>query len=143
MKEQPGYISVSVTTGDGSVPVSGAEVVVSALIGGSYQTLYRFLTDESGLTPVFALSVSAPDDPATAEFPDARYSNYRIVAAGEGYYTLTSPITPVFSGIVSYQPMVLKPLTASCAVGVDEFVPTCCHCYGTDIETSGKGVYGV
>lgn len=141
MNTQTGYITVSVTTEAGARPVAGAFVTVNASDGGAESTVYRFTTDESGQIPVSALGAPDKENSLSPEPDGPSYSGFRVTVSAKGYYTVTSPLIPVFSGILSSQQIVLVPLTASSASGTADVTPSCCHTMGYSLEKSDKGVY--
>lgn len=125
MAEQTGFIAVSVTTAAGSFPVPGAEVMISSLTGGKDTVIYRYITDESGQAPLSELMAADLNNSLSSTSPGPDYSLYNVTVSSDGYYPLVSLNIPVFSGIVSRQPMVLIPFTASSDAKTNEYVPDC------------------
>lgn len=105
-----GYILVNTRTGDGSLAVAGASVTVTALVDGKRLILASGTTDESGVSPRFAVPV--PDigysqTPAPGERP---YNLFDVSVAAEGFFSARSVDVPVFSGITSVQNFSLIPV---------------------------------
>ena len=125
MSNQTGFIAVSVTTATGSFPVPGAEVMISQLTQSGDTVLYRYVTDESGQTPLSSLPTAELSNSLSSTSPGPDYTLYNVTVTSEGFYPLVSLNVPVFTGITSRQPMILIPLTASSEAGTDQYVPEC------------------
>ena len=141
MEEQTGYLTVEVNTENGSSPLKGAEVLISVKVNNIDTVLYRFLTDESGQIPQTALSAPDRNNSLSSDSSGPDFSAYTVTVSLKGFYTLVSPDVPVFSGILSRQPMTLVPITASCRIGADGNSPGCQPFTGGSPGNSGKGVY--
>ena len=105
-----GYILVNVRTGDDSSAIEDAFVAVTAIVDGKRLVLASGVTDESGVSPKFALPV--PDlehsqEPSPEERP---YNLFDISVSAEGFFRARSVDVPVFSGITSVQNFNLIPL---------------------------------
>ena len=125
MAKQTGFITVSVTTATGSYPVPDAEVMISALTAAGDTVIYRYITDESGQTPLSELSAPLLDNSLDENSAGPDFSLYNVTVSSDGYYPLVSLDVPVFPGIVSRQQMILVPFTASSDGGAGEYVPDC------------------
>lgn len=125
MAAQTGFITVNVTTATGSFPVPGAEVMISQITDSGDTVLYRYVTDESGQTPLSILPTAELSNSLSSESSGPDYTLYNVTVTSEGYYPLVSLNIPVFTGITSRQPMVLIPLTASGDAGINEYSPDC------------------
>ncbi len=111
-----GYIKINTRTGDGSSPVAGAEISVTALVNGRRYLVASAKTDESGATEVFRVPV--PDKSYSLK-PDSAvrpYALYDISVTADGFFNTRSVDVPVFSGITSVQnfsmipvPLYMKP----------------------------------
>ena len=123
--EQIGFITVSVTTATGSSPVPNAEVMISKLTDTGDTVLYRYITDESGQTPLSKLQTPKLQNSLSefSEGPD--FSLYNVTVSSDGFYPLVSLDIPVFTGIISRQQMILVPFTASSDGGMTDYVPDC------------------
>lgn len=107
---EKGYILVNVRTGDYSSAVSGAAIAVTAVVDGKRMILASGVTDESGVSPKFALPV--PDliysqSPSPNERP---YNLFDVSVSAEGFFNARSVDVPVFSGITSVQNFNLIPV---------------------------------
>jgi hypothetical protein len=139
MAEQTGFITVNVTTAAGSAPVPGAEVMISQITGGGDTVIYRYITDESGQTPLSELQTAELSNSLSSASAGPDYTLYNVTVTSAGYYPLVSLNIPVFTGITSRQPMVLIPLTASSDAGTNEYVPDCAPYKGGCGQVSEKG----
>lgn len=107
-----GYLVVRVSTANGAIPLSGAQVTVR---GGeeSNSDYYRsFYSGASGLTPKIALPAplrSLSENPSNGGIKP--YSLYSIDVFSDGYVDLSFVNVPVFDTITSVQPanMIPKP----------------------------------
>ncbi|MBE6655647.1 MAG: hypothetical protein E7609_02100 [Ruminococcaceae bacterium] len=101
MAEQSGFLQVLVRTAGESLPVRDAEVLVEGA------TLSRgLLTDESGRTEQIPLP-APPASNSLSAGQNAPFALYRVTVRKEGFYTQVTKNVPVFSGIVSLQPITL------------------------------------
>ena len=101
MAEQSGFLQVLVRTAGDSLPVRNAEVLVEG------STLSRgLLTDESGRTEQLPLP-TPPASNSLSAGQKAPFALYRVTVRKEGFYTQVTENVPVFSGIVSLQPVTL------------------------------------
>jgi hypothetical protein len=107
---EKGYILVNVRTGDYSSAVSGAAIAVTAVVDGKRMILASGVTDESGVSPKFALPV--PDlIHSQSPSPDERpYNLFDVSVSAEGFFHARSVDVPVFSGITSVQNFNLIPV---------------------------------
>lgn len=140
LAEQTGFIAVNVTTATGSYPVAGADVIISRITGEGDTVLYRYVTDESGQTPLTSLPAPELSNSLSVASSGPDYTLYNVTVTSNGFYPLVSLNIPVFTGIVSRQPMVLIPLTVSSEIGTDEYVPECQNYNGGCGPVSDKGV---
>ena len=125
MAEQTGSIIVSVVTATGSYPLENAEVMISRLTDKGDTVIYRYVTDESGQTPLSVLSAPALENSLSSDSKGPDYSLYNVTVRSDGYYPLSSLDVPVFPGIISRQQMILLPYTQSSVNGTNEFTPEC------------------
>ena len=106
---ETGYLKARVFTALGAIPIDNASVKISSAEGAMPPVAHDLLTDKSGETPVTAL----PAPPrALSEHPGevAPYALYRIEAYKTGYSPYLALNVPVFSEILSVQPISLVPL---------------------------------
>ena len=102
-----GYISVTVRTADGALPVERAIVTVK---DEKEELLGIFFTDADGNTP--RLAVLAPPI-ANSESPGmsgSAFFRYNIDTDKAGYRSVRNIGVPVYPGITSVQPVELVPL---------------------------------
>lgn len=105
-----GYILVNTRTGENSSPVENALIMITAISDGKREMIASGLTDESGISPKFA--VPAPDlehsqSPDSVKRP---YSLYDISVTAKGFFNARSVDVPVFSGITSVQTFGMIPV---------------------------------
>ncbi len=107
---ETGYIRVKASSSFQALPIKNAAVVVSKTIDGQTYVLYRETTDLSGLTPNMPLP--APDDKSStspAGTGEPRFASYDMVITREGYVPVIYRSIPVFSGVVTVQPVQMVP----------------------------------
>lgn len=107
-----GYLKVRVTTTGNTLPLEGANVIISEYSPDSTNdaVLYSLRTDRGGLTDTVALPAPAKSDsmrPGSAQ----PYSLYNISVTYDGYYPIEGVGVPIFAGIVAVQPVNLLPLS--------------------------------
>ena len=98
-----GYIIVNVRAGDESSAVSGATVLVTAVVDGNRMIIASGQTNQNGTTPTFEVPV--PDiSLSQSPYPNTRpYNLYDISVTAEGYFNARSVDVPVFESITSVQ----------------------------------------
>ena len=107
---ESGYLKARVFTALGAIPIEGASVKISSADGVSPSVAHDLITDRSGET----LTVSLPAPPRSlSDSPGGQipYALYRIEAYAEGYAPYEALNVPVFSEILSVQPISLIPLS--------------------------------
>lgn len=105
-----GYLKARVFTALGAIPIEGASVKISSADGVTPSVAHDLITDRSGET----LTVSLPAPPRSLSgTPGGQvpYALYRIEAYAEGYAPYQALNVPVFSEILSVQPISLIPLS--------------------------------
>lgn len=108
---EAGYLKARVFTALGAIPIEGASVKISSVEGVTPSVTHDLITDRSGET----LTVSLPAPPRSlsgAPGGSVPYALYRIEAYAEGYAPYLALNVPVFSEILSVQPISLVPLSA-------------------------------
>ena len=104
-----GYLTIRVSTARGAIPLEAAAVNIR---GGDIEqsgVIYSLTTNADGVTPTVSLptpprsSSEAPQDTSPA------YAVYNIDVFADGYAPAFFHNVPVFSGITSVQPAVLRP----------------------------------
>lgn len=105
-----GYLTVRAYTAGEALPVEGATLTVSDGGDGTLTEDIVRVTDRSGRTEIIAL----PTPPASlSRSPsDIRpYAVYNLRVTHPNFYPFTAMSVPVFSGIVSVQPVNMVPLS--------------------------------
>lgn len=114
-----GYLTINVLTGNGAIPLEGAVVTVSSTdgtvlegSGGNVMPGDAFITvrtDRSGSTP--RLVLPAPRASLSMSPTDIiPFARYDISVMLDGYEQQYFFGAPVFDGITSIQPVLMKPL---------------------------------
>lgn len=102
-----GYLTVSVRTAGGALPISRAIVTVK---DENEALLAVFFTDENGNTPtlkVLAPPLSNTQSPGSGP----AFFNYNIDTDKVGYKSVRNVGVPVYSGVTSIQPVELVPVS--------------------------------
>ena len=107
-----GYLVVRVSTANGAIPLSGAQVTVRGGEESNSEYYRSFYSGASGLTEKIALPAplrSLSEDPSSNGVKP--YSLYSIDVFYDGYVDLSFVNVPVFDTITSVQPanMIPKP----------------------------------
>lgn len=104
-----GYLSVQVVTANGALPVRDAVVTIKKVENG--KTVYEktLLTNESGNTETVTLPTPKKSLSENPEFTDIPYADYQVQVTADSYMTVMIEKVPVFSGILSIQPVSLIP----------------------------------
>ena len=100
-------------TARNALPVKGARVLVTKVIGGVSHTFYDLLTDSSGQTRILEMpapSVEYSQSPTVSVQPYALY-DADITAAG--FIPVSVRSLPIFEGILSVQRIALIPSTGT------------------------------
>lgn len=105
-----GYILVNTRTGEESSPVSGASVLITAIVDGQREMIAFGKTDDSGVSPKF--SVPAPDSVYSEKqnLTYRPYSLFDVSVVAKGFFNARSVDVPVFSGITSIQDFAMIPV---------------------------------
>lgn len=115
LKENPkiGFIKLQVSTARSAIPISGAKVTISRMIGSSPHVFATAVTDMDGL--VAPIPLPAPDR-SLSEQPENQgepvpFATYDIRTEYPRHVPVENISVPVFDGIVSIQPVSLIPDT--------------------------------
>lgn len=112
MTQAIGKLVMAVTTAQGTIPLPGALVTVSAQTEDG-AVLYRVVrTDASGRTPVLELPAPSLSDSLSPDQPTP-YLSYTVNVSLPGYQTAEVRNISIFPGIKSTLPVPLMPSTAS------------------------------
>ena len=104
---ESGYLTVSVKTAGGALPVSDAVVTVKDENGN---ILYVVFTDESGRTPRLKLAAPPLANSGSPDAPRPPFYTYNVDTDKAGYISVRNLGLPVYPGITSIQPVELLPL---------------------------------
>lgn len=105
-----GYLQIEVTTGDGTVPVPKAAVIVTQELRGQSYLVTMKLTDRSGATDVIPLPAPAAEFSEAPNPSERPFSEYNVTVYKKGFYTVPEVTVPVFDTVKSIQPVALIPL---------------------------------
>ncbi|MBR5155377.1 MAG: hypothetical protein IKW62_02705 [Clostridia bacterium] len=106
-----GTLIVQVYTADQTLPITGANVIVTKTVPSGEELVKVIQTDRSGKTEPILL----PAPPASnSQTPDGgvRFSNYNVRVDNPGYYTMENINVPIFDGQTAIQPFALIPLAS-------------------------------
>ncbi|MDE5600655.1 MAG: carboxypeptidase-like regulatory domain-containing protein, partial [Oscillospiraceae bacterium] len=107
-----GFLKVQVYSAQGALPVRDARIIVSKQFGNQSRIFYEMMTDESGVTD--PVSLPAPDNSHSFVIDGVRpYETYDLEVFKPGFRTIVRENMPVFPGIVSLQPIQMRPLLSS------------------------------
>lgn len=111
---ETGYIRVKVSSSNQALPVKGAGITISKNIDSKNYIIHQETTDRSGLTQ--NLPLPAPDDQSSMT-PSGngtpRFAVYDMLVQRDGYVPVIYRSIPVFSGVVTVQPVQMVPQTAN------------------------------
>lgn len=107
-----GFLKLQVYSAQGALPVRDARIIVSKQFGNQSRIFYEMMTDESGVTD--PVSLPAPDNSHSFVIDGVRpYETYDLEVFKPGFRTIVRENMPVFPGIVSLQPIQMRPLLSS------------------------------
>ena len=123
LADSTGLLNVNVTSGTGSYPMVGADVIISRETETGNSILFRFKTDQSGQIPDVTLDTEDVSNSLSPSPDGAPYSLYTVTVSKNGYYSRVSLNIRIFPGIKTVQPINMIPYTATSDIGSDEYVP--------------------
>lgn len=103
-----GYITVTVSTARGAIPLEGAIVNIRNDDVENSEIIFSLLSDRDGRTPKVALS-APPKENSDTPGGDPAFSTYNIDVFKEGYIPLFFNNVPIFPDVISIQPAVMVP----------------------------------
>ena len=109
-----GTLQIKVTTADGRIPVSDANVRVRDAMGG---IVYVLTTDANGLTTVVSLFAPSKELSLSPHTSHLSYSSYEIMVTHSGYIPQFVRGVRVFDGVGGLLPVDLSPRTAQTDLG--------------------------
>lgn len=118
MEEQGrGYITVSVRTAGGAIPVEGASITIKSSNGAESNIIAVMLTDSGGVSDIVALP-APPKENSLSPGQGPVCSYYTIDTDRSGYYSVVNSNVPIFDGITSVQQVLLVPVAGGNGVPV-------------------------
>jgi len=114
-----GYLKVQVHTGGDTLPVEGAEVVVSSPDG---RTLFRTKTDGSGNTEAFRIQAPDARYSLDSSFNGRPYSLVNVVIQKDGFVTMHIRNVQIFDTQTTILPENIEPLAAEAVKASDKYI---------------------
>lgn len=111
-----GYLKIEVSSAFGALPVEGAVGTVSKVMSdGQRYIIDTLTTDRSGISEVVALPAPDKELSESPGKPGAAipYAEYDLEVKKEGFVPVVAKNLPIFDGILSLQPVSMKPLLDS------------------------------
>lgn len=111
-----GYLKIEVSSAFGALPVEGAVGIISKVMSdGQRYIIDSLTTDRSGISEVAALPAPDKELSESPGKPGAAipYAEYDLEVKKEGFVPVVAKNVPVFDGILSLQPVSMKPLLDS------------------------------
>lgn len=105
-----GILTAQVYTADQSLPIEGANVIVTKNTPQGEELVKVMQTGRDGKTAPLALSAPPAESSLSPDDTGARFYNYNVRVDFPGYYTMENLNVPVFEGQTSIQPFALIPL---------------------------------
>lgn len=104
-----GTLIAEVTTAGGALPVEGANVIVYDAEGGG-GVIYSTYTGVDGKTPPLRLQTVPRAYSESPDYDGSPFRVYDIRTLLDGFYGVTDTSVPIFDGVTSIQPVLLRPL---------------------------------
>ena len=104
-----GYLRVQVVTAKGALPVAKAVVQIKKVENGTEVYSRELITDESGNTEVITLKAPNADLSQAPDPSDLPYADYQAFITAKNFLSVSVDEVPVFSGVLSVQPVMLIP----------------------------------
>ncbi|MBQ7124840.1 MAG: hypothetical protein IJO00_00620 [Clostridia bacterium] len=118
MEEQGrGYITVSVRTAGGAIPVEGASITIKSSNGRESKIVAVMITDSGGTSDIIALP-APPKENSLSPGKEPVCSYYTIDTDRVGFYSVINSNVPIFDGITSVQEVLLIPIAGGNGVPV-------------------------
>lgn len=111
-----GFLQVNVTTGEKTIPLENAVVVITTKTPIGQTAVSITPTDANGKTPIITLP--APDSAATDD-SNTPFATYSAEIFLKGYHTVINENVPIFSGITSILPVNMVPLPTNAKISRD------------------------
>ena len=114
-----GYITITVRSAGGAIPVQDAVVTVKDADGN---ILYVEFTDRSGNTPHLSVPAPPKENSQSPNPSSPPFYSYNIDTDKPGYRSVRNLSIPVYPGVTSIQPVELLPIPEG-ASNVPEIYP--------------------
>lgn len=111
-----GFLQVNVTTGEKTIPLENAVVVITTKTPIGQTAVSITPTDANGKTPIITLP--APDSNATGD-ANTPFATYSAEIFLKGYHTVINENVPIFSGTTSILPVNMVPLPTNAKISRD------------------------
>ncbi len=109
-----GYIRTKISSSNQALPIRDAAVILSKAWEEKNHILHRETSDESGLIPNLPLPAPGSDSSMTPDDQGRpRFAIYDMIVTKDGYVPVVYRSVPVFSGVVTVQPVQLIPQAAA------------------------------
>lgn len=110
-----GTLRFRVYTAREALPVSGALIEITKVIGNSKHTFYKLTTDISGNTPVIYLPAPSSELSQHPENTIQPYALYDAYITADNFGDVSIKDLPIFDGILSEQSIAMVPTIAATA----------------------------
>ncbi len=110
-----GTLRFRVYTAREALPVAGAIIEVSKVIGNNKHTFYKLTTDISGNTPVIYLPAPSSELSQDPENTIQPYALYNAYITADNFRDVSIKNLPIFDGILSEQSIAMVPIIAAAA----------------------------
>ncbi len=105
-----GTLSFRVYTAREALPVTGAVIEVTKVIGNNKHTFYKLTTDISGNTPVVYLPAPSSELSQYPENTIQPYALYDVYITADNFRDVSIKNLPIFDGILSKQSIAMVPI---------------------------------
>ena len=112
-----GTLRFRVYTAREALPVTGALIEVTKVIGNNKHTFYKLTTDISGNTPVVYLPAPSSELSQNPENTIQPYALYDVYITADDFRDVSIKNLPIFDGILSEQGIAMVPIIAATAGG--------------------------
>ncbi len=107
-----GTLRFRVYTAREALPVSGAKIDVTKVIGNDKHTFYKLTTDISGNTPIVYLPAPSSELSQQPENTTQPYALYDVYITADNFRDVSIKNLPIFDGILSEQSIAMIPMIA-------------------------------
>lgn len=108
-EESYGFLSVSVRTAGGALPVSGAIITVRSDDGENSDVIAVMYSDAGGITESYRLP-APPKSYGLSPNGGIPYKYYNIDTDKEGYYSVRNVKVPIYAQVTAIQPIDMVPV---------------------------------